>query len=140
VRIHARPYATPTWAPAAYDPRTYEPLIADLHAVTDDPQSTVIATRRGFFAHHASSRRTFVPYADYPSLVRFLELKDVDYFLMDAELSHYPFASEFETASPPDFERFSPDGDPDSEGPVLYRFRPVSDAATAGSGSGTMRD
>ncbi|MEX1257615.1 MAG: hypothetical protein WEG36_08360 [Gemmatimonadota bacterium] len=140
VRIHARPYATPTWAPAAYDPRTYEPLIVDLHAVTDDPQSVVVATRQGFFTHHASSRRVPVPYADYPSLVRFLERVDADYLLMESNLGHFPFASEFETAPPPDFERFSPDEGPDAGGPVLYRFRPGAGVAAPESGSGAPGD
>jgi hypothetical protein len=87
-----------------YDPQT---LVEPVRLVRESQEEILgrparVARRKNYLSYYAGADGVRLPYTDYPGLVRYLTLNDVDFlFLEYAQIAEYPFVTEFQRGTPP---------------------------------------
>jgi hypothetical protein len=95
-----------------------------------------ITARTNYLAFLADVANFPLPYTDYPGLVRYCELNNIDYvFLEDARLSAFPFLANFRRGDTPGFERIYAGNDSRSVPVGLYRLKRVPETTTKAAGA-----
>jgi hypothetical protein len=127
ILFNAHPLLQTLRATPIVDEYSPEALQAPLAMVKKESQSNPervprVAVRKAYFTYFAEAQRFFLPYTDYPGLVRYCRLNDIDYVLLQDNLvSWFPFYERFES-DPPDFQRLYKSADELGNLIRLYRF------------------
>ena len=120
--------ATP-WSNPEYDPADYQGPAAIVAGIVANElhRPPVIVARKGYLAHFTSGKRVHLPSADYPNLVQYCALNDVDFLFLEHPLTGtFPFLDAFASDSAhAEFRLLYRSADSDGAMLEVYRFTPA---------------